>query len=55
MTKPGNTWPEEWSNMSKASQRKAINLWFEERTNWTLRENEAFTLFQTMILIEKKS
>ena len=31
--RPGHMWPEEWSNMSKRSQRKAINKWAEEKPN----------------------
>ena len=43
-TRPGNIWPEQWSNMSKGSQRYATNKWAKEKPNWTLRENsEAFT------------
>ena len=45
-TGPGNFWPEDWSNMSKGSQRGAMKKWAEEtKTNWTLRENsDAFTV-----------
>ena len=30
-TRPGNIWPEEWSNMSKGSQRKTKNEWVERK------------------------
>ena len=30
-TRPGNIWPEEWSNMSENSQRRAKNKWAEEK------------------------
>ena len=37
-------------------RRKGMNKWAEENPRWTLRENsEAFTSFQTMILVVKKS
>ena len=29
--KPGNIWPEQWSNMSKGSQRKTKNKWAQEK------------------------
>ena len=29
--RPGNTWPEEWSNMSTSCQRKATKKRFEEK------------------------
>ena len=54
-TRPRNIWPEEETNMSKCLQRKAINEWADKKS-WTLRENnEACTLFQTMILLMKMS
>ena len=46
-TRPGNIWPDEWSNQKK---------WAEEKQNWTKREsNEAFTPFRTLSLIVVKS
>ena len=30
-TRPGNIWPEQWSNMSKGSQRKTKNEWAERK------------------------
>ena len=42
-TRPSNICHPEWSNVSKVSQREAINKWSEENRSWTLRENsEAF-------------
>ena len=52
-TRPANIWHEEWPNMSKGSQRKAINKWAEEKQK--IGRCETFTVFQTMILIVKKS
>ena len=31
-TRPGNIWPEEWSNMSDNYQRRATKKWAEEKT-----------------------
>ena len=30
-TRPGHIWSEEWSNISKSSQRKPMNKWAEEK------------------------
>ena len=30
-TRRGHIWPEEWSSVSKSSQRKAVNKWAEEK------------------------
>ena len=38
--RPGHIWPEEWSRMSRNSQRKAING-CKKNPNWTLRESSA--------------
>ena len=55
-TRPGHTWPNEWSDMSKGPQREAIKNGLKQNQNLTLRENnEAFTSLETMILIVNKS
>ena len=42
-SRPGHIWPEEWSNMSKGSQRKAPRKWADEQPNLdAAREQRGF-------------
>ena len=53
-TRRGTVRPEESSNMSKGSQRTAINQWLKKSQSWTRQENnEAFTAFRTILIMKK--
>ena len=53
-TRRGTVRPEESLNMSKGSQRTAINQWLKKNQSWTPQENnEAFTAFRTILIMKK--